>query len=74
MGLLPLDFESSAYTNFATPARSLNDKTFSPLQSRHDAKNRICRFDGRQFQKKKNLAKSRIFVLNFVSKVIPRLL
>ncbi len=21
MGLLPLDFESSAYTNFATPAR-----------------------------------------------------
>jgi hypothetical protein len=27
MGLLPLDFESSAYTNFATQARTLDDKT-----------------------------------------------
>lgn len=27
MGLLPLDFESSAYTNFATSARNMNDKT-----------------------------------------------
>lgn len=26
MGLLPLDFESSAYTNFATSARNTNDK------------------------------------------------
>ena len=26
MGLLPLDFESSAYTNFATSARSNNNK------------------------------------------------
>ena len=26
MGLLPLDFESSAYTNFATSARINNDK------------------------------------------------
>ena len=33
MGLLPLDFESSAYTNFATPARSLNNKTFEPHYS-----------------------------------------
>ena len=27
MGLLPLDFESSAYTNFATQARTLDIKT-----------------------------------------------
>jgi hypothetical protein len=27
MGLLPLDFESSAYTNFATQARTLDNKT-----------------------------------------------
>ncbi len=27
MGLLPPDFESGAYTNFATPARIKNDKT-----------------------------------------------
>lgn len=26
MGLLPLDFESSAYTNFATSARSIYDR------------------------------------------------
>ena len=26
MGLLPLDFESSAYTNFATSARNTNDR------------------------------------------------
>jgi hypothetical protein len=27
MGLLPPDFESGAYTDFATPARNLDDKT-----------------------------------------------
>lgn len=30
MGLLPLDFESSAYTNFATSARNINDR-FLPV-------------------------------------------
>ncbi len=33
MGLLPLDFESSAYTDFATPARNMNDKTNRPSAS-----------------------------------------
>ncbi len=27
MSISPLDFESSAYTNFATPARNLDNKT-----------------------------------------------
>ena len=35
MGLLPLDFESSAYTNFATSARTLDNKTLDrPRQDR----------------------------------------
>lgn len=32
--LSPLDFESSAYTNFATPARTLDNKTLD--RSRQD--------------------------------------
>ncbi len=41
MGLLPLDFESSAYTNFATSARSVNDKFL--LLSRQAREKYICR-------------------------------
>ncbi len=32
MGLLPPDFESGAYTNFATPARIKNDKTIRRMR------------------------------------------
>ena len=32
MGLLPPDFESGAYTNFATPARIKNDKTIHRMR------------------------------------------
>jgi hypothetical protein len=32
MGLLPPDFESGAYTNFATQARTLDNKTLRPIR------------------------------------------
>ena len=32
MGLLPPDFESGAYTNFATQARTLDNKTLHPIR------------------------------------------
>jgi hypothetical protein len=40
MGLLPLDFESSAYTNFATSARTLDNKTLKRLRQECAGKNR----------------------------------
>ena len=47
MGLLPPDFESGAYTNFATPARNMNDKTNRPPAStnpkRFTCKNNNCK-------------------------------
>ena len=38
MGLLPLDFESSAYTNFATQARTLDIKTLRRVRQEEPRK------------------------------------
>ncbi len=39
MGLLPPDFESGAYTNFATPARIKNDKTIRRMRQLPEYRN-----------------------------------
>jgi hypothetical protein len=66
MGLLPLDFESSAYTNFATQARTLDIKT---LLARRQEEPRLFGVAATKFKERltenKSIANASLFMVKF---------
>ena len=68
MGLLPPDFESGAYTNFATQARTLDIKTLRRIRQEQPRVFEIppVKFKRKVRQANKNLAIGALFVVKFL--------